>query len=44
MIANIDDLINAISQLSVDVRKLTRLLRDNFLDSLRRIEEKLRKK
>ena len=41
---NVDELINAISQLSADVRDLTKLLRDDFLDSLRRIEVKLREK
>ena len=38
------ELINAITQLSKDVRDLTKLLRDDFLESLRRIEDKLSKK
>ena len=42
--SNVDELINAINQLSADVRDLTKLLRDDFLDSLRRIEAKLSKK
>ena len=42
--SNVDELINAISQLSADVRDLTKLLRDDFLDSLRRIEANLSKK
>jgi len=41
---NVDELINAISQLSKDVRDLTKLLRDDFLDSIMRIEAKLREK
>ena len=44
MNANVDELKNEISQLSKDVRALTKLLRDDFLDSLRRIEAKLREK
>ncbi len=40
----IDELLNAINQLSSDVRDLTKLLRDDFLDPLMRIEAKLRKK
>ena len=44
MNANVDELINTISQLSADVRDLTKLLRDDVLASLRRIEIKLREK
>ncbi len=44
MNANTDELVNAITQLSEDVRDLTKLLLDDFLDSLRRIEVKLSKK
>ena len=39
-----DELINVITQLSEDVRNLTKLVRDDFLESLIRIEEKLSKK